>query len=328
MMPALGLGARATPDLTASARDLNFRLLSPSHLRAWVEAHPGHVDDRDSRGNSPLYAAALNAYSNPASGAANYALVSWLVDTEGADVNFRASNGSGAIHHATHVDVLGLLLDRGADPVMQNDKGWMPLMHHVKRGRCGCVARLLEDPRVRASIDTVVQGDDFHGHSAFHFACSTYSHITHSTRRAMLCSLLKAGADPTLPHPTTTYMPTLRQYFPVVPLKPTLLDEAIDAQRAACLIKARRVAVEAGGSEAGKRVKRGRLERGKALPSLQLDMYNEGEEGEDFGILMAFLMGVQSKGGGSGVPQGAFVVVMGMLIPPWHALRTALTGVE
>jgi hypothetical protein len=49
---------------------------------------------------------------------------------------------------------------------------------------------------------------------------------------------------------------------------------------------------------------------------------------DEEGHLMAFLMGLQSEEGRSGMPHGVFVVVMSMLIPPWHALREGIKGVK
>jgi len=279
---------------------MNFSTIRESQFTLWVFANPGHAEAPDSRGNTSLWAAARRG---------NYTLVSHLLVSRGVDVNGRTGNGSTAIHHAHNEEVLGFLLGGGAEPVVWNDKGWLPLMHHVQAGRSECVARLLEDPRVRASIDTVVRGEDFEGFSALHLAC-WHNNVTPTAKLAILRHLLEAGADPTLPNE---------------PLEVALIEEAMDGQRAASLIKARRVVVGAGRSEAQQFIKRARLGRGEGLPSIELDTE---DEGENFGSLMAFLMGLQSKGGTSGMPQGVFVVMMSMIIPPWHALREGIKGDE
>ena len=307
---------------TAPASDLNFRVLSPLTLLLWLANHPDThlVEDRDSRGNSLLWAAAYKECRESSS-----SLVHHLVDTAGADVNGRTRNGSAPVHHAMHADVLGFLIESGAEPVVWNDKGWTPLMHQVRAGRAECVARLLEDPRVRASIDTVARGDDFNGFSALHLACC-FNNVTPTAKLAIVRHLLEAGADPTLPNGDGhNSLQILCEHLPVEPLELALVEEAIDAQHAASLVKARRVAVGAGRSEAWKTVKQSRLEQGEAMPSIELDT---DEVGEDFGDLLAFLMGLQYKERASGMPQGVFVVVMSMIIPPWHALREGIKGDE
>lgn len=300
---------------TKVARDLNFCNLGPETLIAWLVG--AHAEARDSRGNTPLWAAARRG---------DLALVSLMVDSLNVDVNGRTSNGSAAVHHAMNAGVLGYLLEGGAEPVVWNDKGWSPLMHHVQAGRPECVARLLEDPRVRASVDTVARGDDFNSFSALHLACY-FNNVTPTAKLALLRHLLVAGADPTLPNRHgQNSLQILREDPPVEPLELTLVEEAMDGQLAASLIKARQVVVGAGLSEAWQCIKRARLERGEEWLSIELD--TEDKEWENFGGLMAFLMGVQSKEGRSGMPQGVFVAVMSMIIPPWHALQKGMKGVE
>lgn len=330
LLPHLGPEAPACPaaqthriDMSAhdfstkAARDLNFFTLDPLALTWWLARNPGHEEDRDSHGYTALWAAARRGDAH---------LVSLLVDTHHLNVNGRTSNDSVAIHHAIDAYVLGFLIDRGAEPVVWNDKGWTPLMHQVRAGRSECVARLLKDPRVRASIDTVARGDDFRGFTALHLACCN-NNVTPTAKRAILRHVLLAGADPTLPNEDgLNSLQILQEYPPVQPLELALVEEAMDGQRAASLIKARQVVVGAGRSEAWRCVKQNRLQRGEAMPSIELD--TEDEEGEDFGSLVAFLMGLQSEEGRSGMPLGVFVLVMSMLIPPWHALREGIKGVE
>lgn len=291
------------------AEDMNFLTLRVAQLTTWIVRNPRQSEARDSRGNTLLWAAARRG---------SYDLVSYLLVSRGVDVDGRTINGSTAIHHVIDAEVLGLLMDRGAEPVVRNDKGWTPLMHHVRAGRPECVARLLEDPRVRASIDNVAEGDDFDGFSALHLACC-FNNITPTAKLAILRHLLVAGADPTLPN---VYghdsLQILLEHPPVEPLHLALVEEARDAQRAACLIKIRQVA--GGRSEAQLPVKRGELnlKENEEKPFLELDM-------EDKGVpLMGFLMGLQSEEGRQGMPHGVFVVVMSMLVPPWHALHEGI----
>ncbi len=102
-------------------------------LRQWVEANPGRVNDSDSQGRTPLLIAVASLQSLP--------LVFWLLDEKGAD--------------------------RGADPTLRDCKGETPLITQAYYERAGKVAHLLQDPRVRATID--VQDRD--GRTALYQAC-------------------------------------------------------------------------------------------------------------------------------------------------------------
>lgn len=64
---------------------LSFREMSEAELRQWVEANPGRVNHRDSRGSMPLFSAACRKEG--------LSLVVWLLDEKGADVNGALSNG-------------------------------------------------------------------------------------------------------------------------------------------------------------------------------------------------------------------------------------------
>jgi hypothetical protein len=55
-----------------------FRDMSEAEQREWVEANPGRVNDRDSRGSTVLFSAACRE---------GLSLVVWLLDEIGADVN-------------------------------------------------------------------------------------------------------------------------------------------------------------------------------------------------------------------------------------------------
>jgi hypothetical protein len=43
--------------VAAQEEVLNFEDMNEAELRQWVEANPGRVNDRDSDGRTPLYAA-------------------------------------------------------------------------------------------------------------------------------------------------------------------------------------------------------------------------------------------------------------------------------
>ena len=86
------------------------RFMTEAQLRQWIDANPGHANDWDWGGYTPLYAAVYYKKSLP--------LVLWLLDEEGVDVNTRVSGGQTPLHAAYILDVLNVLLDRGADPTL------------------------------------------------------------------------------------------------------------------------------------------------------------------------------------------------------------------
>jgi len=161
-----------------------------------------------------LFAAAYNLKS--------LSLVDWLQDEKGADVNAREESGLTAIHAARSLDVINALQSRGADLTLSSKTGQTPLMCHVA-GRyelvsmiesnlkdpneaVGMVARLLEDPRVRGTID--VQDRD--GNTALHHACDADDIKTITPKTHLL---LKAGANPTITNESgETILDLIQQY--------------------------------------------------------------------------------------------------------------------
>lgn len=129
-----------TVDMAAAVR-CRFK---GTELGQWVEANPGRVDERDKSGVTPLHAAIghLN----------NLSMALWLLE-RGADVNGRSFRGWTPVHRARSLNILIALLERGADPTVLDDNQCSPLMHHAQTGRANYVIRLLQDPRVRATID-------------------------------------------------------------------------------------------------------------------------------------------------------------------------------
>jgi len=89
----------------AVAEELFFIPMSEVELRQWVEANPGRVNDRNSAGYTLLTAAASKEKG--------LALVVWLLDEKGADVNATMALGTSALHYAKTLDILNALLDRG-----------------------------------------------------------------------------------------------------------------------------------------------------------------------------------------------------------------------
>jgi len=148
-----------------------------------VEANPGRVNDKDSNNITILHIAVLTLES--------LSLVVWLIDERGADVN--AWSGTTIrftpLHVVKSVDILTALLDRGADPTHSTNWAYSALTFQVYRGGVDKVARLLQYPRVRATVNLKQPSS---GKTALHFAC-TYSNEIRAT--AVVRFLLQAGAD-------------------------------------------------------------------------------------------------------------------------------------
>ena len=95
-------------------------------------------------------------------------LILWLVKEKGADVNATSATGSSPLHNTESFDVLNALLGCGADLIPLNSNGDTPLMVHLHQSSHDVVARLLQDPRVQASIN-VQEGR--YGFTTLHLAC-------------------------------------------------------------------------------------------------------------------------------------------------------------
>jgi ankyrin repeat protein len=107
-------------------------------------------------------------------------------------VNGKSQYGNTPLHRAASLDILNALLERAADPTIQTNVGWSPLMDYTIWDRTDLVKRMLQDPRVRASID--VQNRD--GDTALHFACHFASR---ESVAPLVHLLLEAGANPYRP---------------------------------------------------------------------------------------------------------------------------------
>ena len=201
--------------MTAAADErLSFRDMSEAVMRQWAEANPGRVNDRDWRGHTPLIAVAIKLKS--------LSLAVWLLDEKGANVNGTTAFGHTPLQCVASVDILTALLDRGAGPNMAGPGGMLPLMSQVRFGRVEEVARLLQDPRVRATVNV----QNRQGSTALHGAYDR--RITDAAPKAHL--LLQASADTSIanddgetpldqvqgprrrPHPDRTLTALLERY--------------------------------------------------------------------------------------------------------------------
>jgi len=133
----------------------------------------------------------------------------WLLDEKGADVNATTSGGLTGLHMASSPDIATGLLDRGADPTILSDDGCSPLMIQAMYGKADVVARLLQDMRVRATVNLQHVG----GTSALHMcACDD---MDESSRLATIQFLLKAGAISNLTNAAgMTPLECVQHYYP------------------------------------------------------------------------------------------------------------------
>lgn len=118
---------------------VNFLHMNEITLREWVEANLSRVNDEDDQGYTPLY---LAVYPGN-----DLSLVLWLLDEKGADVK------AAPIHMARSSQMRIALLDRGADPNVLDREGRTLLIHRAIWLDDKSVARLLEDPCVRAVVN-------------------------------------------------------------------------------------------------------------------------------------------------------------------------------
>jgi hypothetical protein len=305
------------------------------YLRQWVEEHPGDIDDHyvwgDDLGNWGETALITYALRNKET------CVKWLIDTKGADMNSRGRNGDTALHWAGHPRIIRALLERNADPTLVDDDGATVLMYEVMTTKCEArLACLLEDKRVVDTVNASIPGK-FRRHgvvfpvgsSALHFACRF------KTTTTTLRLLLRAGADPFKKAYGATPMDIILQrgqpdpiprrgpnglppkaykepnYLPTHEKMVAVLEEGADAQRAAYLLRVRRLVVA-------------RQRQGVDHGVKQRILRREGAKQEKkWTRTAAFVVGL---GGEDGCPAFFFTLVMDMLLPVWSPLRKPLGG--
>jgi hypothetical protein len=222
-------------------------------------------------GDTPLYVAALNKEG--------LALVVGLLDEKGADVNGTRRDGSSALHVAASLDILIALLDRGADPTRVNQRTRSPLMQQAFYGTADVVVRLLQDPRVRATVNM----QNLDGNTALHLACWN-NRVAHEETASKVQSLLEADANPTIAgNDGMTLMDYLRQHRPDHHAAIALLEQtSADAEKAALLVKARRLALAATNNTVVPSCLQARLAGGHPLPVVGLVPLTDGQvDGED-----------------------------------------------
>lgn len=152
MIQELANYGRCTPELLGVC----FSSMTEAELRQWVEANPGRVNDALDFYSSTLLNAAVACCRPPLDPrdffpSKSLELILWLLNEKGADA--RVSLGPSLIFHARSPEVIGVLLDHGADPTLRDHVGQSTLMEYLLSKNEACVARLLSDPRVRAIVN-------------------------------------------------------------------------------------------------------------------------------------------------------------------------------
>ena len=299
----------------AAAGAVEFLLMNEAELREWVQANPGRVNDRDRRGYTPLHVAAWHLKT--------LSLTTWLLDEKGADVNGKRQYGETPLHRAASLDVLDALMDRGADPTLRSNVGWSPLMYHTFKGKTDRVKRLLQDPRVRASVD--VQG--YNDWTALHFACDS---LSQESVAPLVHLLLEAGANPTVPNNKgQPPLALLQQHNLSYHTAIALLEQALgNAETTSLLVKVRRLIVAARRNIVAPSCLKGWVARGEPLPGVALvsvaDSHTDGEDEEDgrkFRTMLTFLLGIGGGPEDDGMPRDVFRLVLDLLMPAWDPLR-------
>lgn len=115
---------------------VHFWTMNEAEMRDWINQHAEKVKITDAFDYKLLFVAAHRASPS---------FVAELVDKYGAHVNFYTSNGLPALHYATSVATVSVLLERGADPAAVKKWNETSLTGHVRRSSVDCVGRLLQE---------------------------------------------------------------------------------------------------------------------------------------------------------------------------------------
>lgn len=265
---------------------------------------------------TPLYVAVFKIKSLP--------LTLWPLDERGADVNAATSQGATPVHGAFTLDLLKALLDRGADPSKLDRHGITALMSQATLGEDGAIARLLEDPRIRAILNVRnVPGD-----TALYWACT---HKSDEQQHAQVLLLLQAGADASIKgKKKETPLKMLLRLHPSHRITIALLEEALDAEKTALLIKARCL-VKVASTAAPPSYLHSRVTRGQPLPHVAQTPVAGGsntKKKKDLKLhtMLAFVCGMEGGPEGEGMPRKAFLVVLDFLMPTWDPVRKAINA--
>ena len=122
------------------------------------------------------------------------ALIEKAGDMVKSDLNWADKQGNTPIFYAAqygHQKLCQTLLDRGADPLVENVNGWTVLHQAVNSDKQGVVEDLLSHPKVSKDKKELLERKDKSKRVALHIAAFK------SKEGDMVALLLKHGADPT-----------------------------------------------------------------------------------------------------------------------------------
>lgn len=255
--------------MAANDADVKFCNTSEVELWQWVEANPVHINDVDSHGWTPLCTAIRSLKS--------VSLVLWLVNEKAADANIANEKGFRPLFYARSLAIVSCLLNCGADPTLPVSYSRNFLMESLHLSQYNIVARLLQDPRIRASINE----HNRMGNTALHYACEK---MREPDVPAIIQRLIQVGADLTIKNAQgKTPLNLLQESHPTHPTTLALVEQSLDAEKASFLVKARRLVMAAGRSDiaATPSFLRGRVASGLPLPTVALIPATEDQGNED-----------------------------------------------
>lgn len=100
----------------------------------------------------------------------NGELVTWLIRDKSMGIHGHVKPPENLLHHAKDKDMVAALMDLGEDPTVRIENGKTLLMRHVQESHVEVVERLLQDPRVLATINATVNHTEGEL-TALHFVC-------------------------------------------------------------------------------------------------------------------------------------------------------------
>lgn len=308
--------------------------MTGAEVKEFLSANPGSINLRDQSGKGQTVLCAAVAFFK------SVPLIAWLIDEKGAGVKRRSGNGEFPTHAARSVDLLNALLDRGADPTKRNDVKYTPLMQNALFGRVALVARLLEDPRVRATADMRERNN----HSALSLAGY---HRVEANATPIVRLLLEANANPILPDWNMKETPVafLRRLHPNHHSTIAALEAAMGRTEATLLlVNTCRLVFPETDTAAQLRYVRTKITKLRPVPQVVLwkvlrkgevrhrvtevrhrvtaATHDTDEEGLKVRNLMTFVIGLGGGPRGAGMPPDVFRIVMDYTMPSWDPLRT------
>jgi len=149
-------------------------------------------------------------------------------------------------------------------------------MNQQGEGEALSIARLLQDPRVRAGIDV----PNNNGSTALHIACQWGSDPAAERHFFIIQCLLRANANPTLNNDRgDTPMASYRGRRSAHPATIALLEAALEnAEKSALVVKARRLVVAAASGTVAPSCLQARVAKCQPLPCVMLAPFDDDEE--------------------------------------------------